>query len=84
MNANMNPGARIPRNALCVWQSDKTIASLSGAELTTSLRNAVWNHILETEFEAVCNAVHPKDWPSRCGYEALRETAYDMQRFGQF
>jgi hypothetical protein len=62
-NANMNPGARIPRNALCVWQSDKTIAELSGEQLTKSLRDAVCDHILKTKFEAVCNAVHPKDWP---------------------
>jgi hypothetical protein len=79
-NANMNLGARIPRNALRIWQSNETIATLYEPALTQSLRDAVCDHLLKTESEAVCNAVHPIDWPERCGYEALRETAYDLSR----
>lgn len=55
-NANMNPDARVPRNALCVWQSNETIARLTGRELTVSLRRCLPS--------AKTNAVHPKDWPS--------------------
>jgi hypothetical protein len=80
MNANMNPGARIPRNALQCWQSDKTIASLSGEALTKSLRDAVLDHMLRHSVEAESNLVHPADWPERAGYEALRETAEELRR----
>ncbi len=58
MNANNNPGARIPRNAIRVWQSDETIARLSGAQLTASLRAC-----LPPGRNAVHTVVHPKDWP---------------------
>lgn len=77
MNANMNPGARIPRNAIRVWQSDETIARLSGAELTKSLRDAVMDHILRTHFEAECNLVHPKDWPSMTPRETAQMARFD-------
>lgn len=57
MNANMTPGARIPRNAIRVWQSNETIAKLSGPELTKSLRTCLPSGRLDH--------VHPKDWPAR-------------------
>jgi hypothetical protein len=80
MNANMNPGARIPRNAVRAWQSIQTIDSLPGSELTKSLRLAVLDHLLWTALDAECNAVHPKDWTDRAGHEALRATAEELRR----
>lgn len=74
MNANMNPDARIPRNAIRMWQSNETIATLSGRALTVSL----WQCLPAEK----TNAVHPKDWTDRAGYEALRETAEDLRRSG--
>lgn len=66
MNANMNPGARIPRNAICIWQSDETIARLSGSELSTSLRLCFPNgDRFRPGFRGLdSKLVHPKDWPS--------------------
>lgn len=101
MNANMSPNARVPRNAICIWQSNKTVAALAGAELSTSLRRCFprgdrfypgedcLGHDEAVGHTVYCDGscndqrrrlVHPKDWPSRCGYEALRATAEDLRR----
>lgn len=54
MNANNNPGARVPRNAVRLWQSNATIARFSGETLTLSIRM----HVPTATY-----AMHPADWP---------------------
>lgn len=61
MNANNNPGARVPRNALRVWMSNSTVERWTrpgarfGADLLTCS--------LRTCLPADSNAIHPADWP---------------------
>lgn len=68
-NANHSPGVRIPRNALRVWQSNETQSTLSGVQLTNSLRLAL---------PSSPNVVHPLDWPA----PAPARWVSDSERFG--
>ena len=74
-NANQLPGVRIPRNAIRVWQSNESQSTLSGVQLTASLRLAL---------PASPSVVHPLDWPSPAvGWPRFKAGwVSDSERFG--